>query len=172
MSTQYVGQGEFVASHDPDTILQTMLGSCVSTCLYDPEHRAGGLNHLVLPNTQADSPFATVTQVNDMEQLINAVLKSGALRSGLRAKVFGGASMIAGATDIGMSNARFVLDFLEAEGIAVEAKSVGGTRARRLKFWPTSGRVQQKFVANQSIEEITMPTLPPVAPAGSDLELF
>lgn len=171
MSTVYVGQGEFAASQDSNTILQTMLGSCVSTCLFDPEHGAGGLNHLVLPNTQSNSAFATVTQVNDMERLINAVLKSGALRGNLRAKVFGGARMIAGANDIGMSNARFVLEFLDAEGIPVEAQSVGGTRARRLKFWPTCGRVQQKFVLNQSLDEIALPPPPPPV-MGSDLELF
>lgn len=160
MITTYVGQGEHAVSGDPSAVFQTLLGSCVSTCLHDPVLNIGGLNHMVLSNTAIGADlFTAASQVNDMERLINALLKRGAVRERLTAKVFGGAQMTESSTTIGLKNARFVLNFLSQEGVRCIGQSVGGKRARRLKFWPASGRVLHKYVHDTS-PKTEMPASP------------
>jgi chemotaxis protein CheD len=78
-----------------------------------------------------------------MEVLINEILRSGARRENLEAKAFGGANVIAtsAADGIGDRNARFVVDYLKSEGIRLVATDLGGDRARRIYFFPDSGKV-------------------------------
>jgi chemotaxis protein CheD len=137
----HVIQGEQAVADDETVILTTVLGSCVSACLYDPARRIGGMNHFLLPDApeRHDLRFAS----SAMEALRDALLARGAERSRLRAKLFGGARMLAGLPDIGSRNAASALEFLEGEGIPCSARSLGGTRGRRIRFWPTTGRAQQ-----------------------------
>lgn len=163
-----ITQGQQEASSDPDLVLTTLLGSCVSVCLWDPLAKAGGLNHILLPSQKSASTQADLAGLNAIELLINAVLKEGAMRERLIAKVFGGARMVAGLSDIGDANADFVVRVLEREGIDVAGKSLGGSSARNLMFWPSTGVARLKLVAGD------VPVVPEkvVAPAGNDLELF
>ena len=156
-------------SDDPSMIFATLLGSCVSTCLFDPLAKVGGMNHMVLPNDSSNDPFDLMSQVNAMECLINALLKSGAVRSRLTAKVFGGARMIGSSAGVGAKNAEFVLSFLKDEGIPVEGQDLGGSQARRIRFKPTTGRAQLKLVTDRPVEPIPAPT---DAAPDSGLELF
>ena len=166
---RHVGQGDYAVSNDPNETLSTLLGSCVSTCLFDPVSRVGGLNHIVLPSDSSNDPFDLMNQVNAMECLINALLRKGAIRSRLVAKVFGGARMIGSSANIGNQNAQFVLSFLRDESIPVDAESLGGTQARRVRFEPTTGRAQLKFVADKPVEPVASR---PKTPAADGLELF
>lgn len=166
---KHVGQGEYAVSDDPDLVLATLLGSCVSTCLFDPLSKVGGLNHMVLPNDSSTDPFDIMNQVNAMECLINGLLRIGAVRSRMIAKVFGGARMIGSSAGVGEKNARFVLSFLEDEGIPVEGKNLGGTQARRIRLDPTTGRVQLKFVNDRPVEQIAPPPQPKTS---NGMELF
>lgn len=84
--------------------------------------------------------------INAMELLINALLKRGAQRHRLVAKAFGGASMVNGLSDIGASNGEFTLRYLSREGISCVSHSLGGTLARQLIFWPSTGVVRQKLI--------------------------
>lgn len=165
-------QGEHAVSSKPTDCLTTILGSCVATCLYDPVAKLGGMNHFLLPGGgQADSYDANSYGLNAMEILINGLLKKGAKRNRFEAKIFGGARIIDGLTDIGQKNAEFAAEFLAFEGIACVSKSLGGTMARRIRFWPTDGRVQMKLLAP---ERVTLPSAkPPVKPVSvNELELF
>jgi len=166
---QHVGQGEHGVSDDPSVILATLLGSCVSTCMFDPLAKVGGLNHMVLPNDSSNDPFDMMSQVNAMECLINALLNSGAARSRLVAKVFGGARMIGSSAGVGEKNAQFVLSFLRDESIPLEGQDLGGTQARRIRFEPTTGRVQLKLVTDRPVEPAI--EAPKTTPANG-LELF
>jgi chemotaxis protein CheD len=145
-------QGEFHASREP-VVLSTILGSCVAVCLHDPATGIGGMNHFLLPDG-GDARDATSERygVNAMEQLINALLRLGARRAGLVAKAFGGANMSPRLAPIGDANARFTREFLATEGITCLAESFGGANARRVHFWPQSGKAQQMIVPG-SIEE-------------------
>lgn len=165
----HVIQGEYAVSDDSNSVITTLLGSCVSACLWDESSAVGGLNHIVLPDGGADSAQAAYLGVNAMELLINDLTKIGAQRARLKAKLFGGARMIAGLSDVGARNARFVEEFLERENIPVLSQSLGGTSARKIQFWPTTGRARQLLLGSEAIKE-ELP--PPVVAPSSDIELF
>ena len=130
--------------------MATLLGSCVSTCLWDPERRIGGMNHFMLPgdNGTAASPVPRSARfgVYAMELLINEMLKIGAERRRLVAKVFGGGRVLQGAgpLDVGGSNCEFVLGFLKMEGIPVLAQDLMDSCPRKVHFAPDTGKVLVK----------------------------
>lgn len=161
-----ISQGEFAVSSKENEVLSTVLGSCVATCLWDPQAQIGGMNHILLPQDLSTSPISQMHGVNAMEVLINAMIKSGAVKMRIRAKLFGGAKMVAGLSNIGARNAIFVQEFLQGEGIQCDARNLGGTEARRIKFWAVSGRVSQKIVGVPPVEQVE------IAKPANDVELF
>jgi chemotaxis protein CheD len=166
MSLVYITQGQHAVGREPEMIITTILGSCISICLWDPEARVGGMNHLLLPDARSGGNSLSEGAV-DMDLLINRMMPLGALRPRLRAKIFGGSSMLGGRTDIGQRNAEFGRDYLRSEGIPCDAESLGGDKARRLRFWPANGQAQMKLVK----EEAPAPK-PVPAPVGNDVDLF
>lgn len=145
--TQTVIQGEVVVSGGSDTLLTTLLGSCISVCMYDPIACIGGMNHFLLPaGDGCDNSTALRFGVNAMEKLINGILTSGGKRDRLLCKAFGGAAIVPSLGKIGQENAVFVLGYLANERISCIAQSLGGTQARRIRFWPATGRAQQNLV--------------------------
>ena len=168
----HVIQGDCAVSKDPNTICSTILGSCIAACLWDPTSSIGGMNHFLQPEGDDSQTGSQKYGAYAMECLINGLLRQGAYRDSLQAKVFGGAQMMQGIGDIGARNAAFVQSFLRAEGIPIVAHDVGGTKARRLKFWPTTGAVKLKWLANtDAVREVVAPAPPPPPPTG-DVELF
>lgn len=163
-----VVQGEYKIASDPDVVLTTVLGSCVSVCLFDPEKGVGGMNHFLLPGDANSDTSAMRYGANAMELLVNGLLKLGAERYSLKAKVFGGASLLANGRQIGRANAAFARGFLEDEGIECIAESTGGEQARRIRFWPVDGRVQQFLVQEIPVETVQAPVRKPAA----SVELF
>jgi chemotaxis protein CheD len=143
--------GEYWATAE-DEILVTVLGSCVAVGLFDVEARAGGLNHFMLPGDLGDSGLVRSPNAKygmyAMELLINDLLKLGARKASLQAKVFGGGSMLRGlagaASKIPGSNIAFALEYLAKEGIPVIASDVGGNEARKIFFYARGGKVLLK----------------------------
>ena len=167
MCPQHISQGEYAASGEGGRSITTILGSCVASCVYDEGAKVGGMNHFLLPESNNVSVQAASFGVNAMELLINDLIKLGARRGQLKCKVFGGARMIEGLSDVGQKNAHFILEFLRREGIECAGQSLGGTQARRVEFWPDSGRARQKLLGEAQIFE------PVKAPeVYSDVELF
>ena len=165
MNTLYIAQGQHAVGKDPETMISTILGSCISFCLWDPVAGVGGMNHLLMPARKSDGCSLTAGAL-DLDLLINKMMPFGAERPRLRAKLFGGSSMLKRPTDIGERNIEFGRNYLANEGIFCDAESVGGTKARRLRFWPATGKVQMKLV-----EEA--PELEPIrALSTNDVELF
>ena len=138
-----VVQGEYAVSANPLVMMSTVLGSCVAMCLFDTTTRVGGMNHFLLANASHAGSDDLKYGVNAVELLINKLLKSGALRCNLQAKLFGGARMTEHAGDISAGNATFAKDFLEKEGIPCLSSSLGGLQARRVQFIPTTGAARQ-----------------------------
>lgn len=171
--TIYVLQGEFRISRDPDAVLSTVLGSCVAVCLWDKAEGLGGMNHFLLPfGPKAATSAPERYGVHAMELLINGLLKAGAARGRLQAKLFGGARVSSALSDIGQNNARFARAFLEAEGIPCLAESLGGTSARRVLFRPATGLARQMLVPDTSLEpQVTQPR-PAAPPRAAAIELF
>lgn len=165
--SRHVIQGEHFVSDRPDLVLTTVLGSCVAACLFDPKLRIGGMNHFLLPDSGGTNDIRHASAA--IEQLVNSLLKMGAQRGHLVAKLFGGARMLSGLPDIGTRNGEAAFAFLKSEGIAVKAQSLGGTQARRVRFWPGSGRAQQLLLGAAQDDAIAASLSPPVS--GS-VELF
>jgi chemotaxis protein CheD len=144
-------QGEQHVDDDPATVLTTILGSCIAACIWDPKIGLGGMNHFLLPgDREAATHHAQSLGVHAMELLVNGLLRRGAARNRLQAKLFGGARMIKGLTDIGELNARFAEKFLAQEGIALVGGSLRGEQGRRIQFWPVGGRARQVLLAKET----------------------
>ena len=137
--------GEFFVS-DEDMLIVTTLGSCIAACLWDRERRIGGMNHFMLPEGgDGSGRYGSYA----MELLINQLMKRGASRSTLEAKVFGGGAVIASMTsmNVGERNTQFVLDYLRTERIPVVSKDVLDHCARKVCMLPASGKVLMKRLA-------------------------
>jgi chemotaxis protein CheD len=136
----YLHAGQLIATVSP-TAITTVLGSCVAVCLHDPVTRVGGMNHFLLPmHVERDrSPrFGNVA----VPQLVEEVLRAGASRRTLVAKVFGGASVIAAITHgrrLGEENAALAVRLLEEARIPVLDRDVGGSRGRKVVFLADEG---------------------------------
>jgi chemotaxis protein CheD len=163
-------QGEFHVSGEQNLAITTLLGSCVAACINDPIARVGGMNHFLLPGEDTSSPLVARHGVHLMELLINGLLKIGAARHRLEAKLFGGARTMNVLGDYGAANAKFAQEFLRREGIPISGGSLGGETGRRIQFWPASGRVRQKLVGAADEPRHTGPIATP--PPGGELELF
>lgn len=141
-------QGEYAVSADPKVTMSTVLGSCIAACVYDLEKQVGGMNHFLLPEAQTGDGQNVKYGAYLMELLINDMLKMGAQRHRLRAKLLGGGKMSQFLGDIGEKNIQFARRYLQSEGIPLDWESLGGLRARRIHFYPTTGEVKEKFVHN------------------------
>ncbi len=139
--------GEFHVTGN-DEVITTVLGSCISACVRDTEREIGGINHFLLPHapvtadSHADDGSSARYGLYALECLINAVLRGGGRREALEVKVFGGGRVIESGSDVGKHNIAFVKKFFTDEGIHVSSADVGGTFARRLRYWPKTGRAQ------------------------------
>jgi len=166
-------QGDFSVSDDEGVMLTTVLGSCVATCLYDPVAKIGGMNHFLLPGSRSRTTESQSYGLNAMELLINTMLKQGAKRNRFQAKLFGGGRMMQAFSDIGEQNAAFATEFLMCEGIPCISKSLGGDAARRVRFWPTTGRAQLRVLSDKVSEtKIPIKRQSRAVPVESDVELF
>lgn len=169
-------QGEYKVFADPNVVLTTILGSCVAACLRDPVAGVGGMNHFLLPGTVGPGGGdATRYGVHLMELLINDMLKKGARRDRIEAKVFGGAKTIASFSNVGEQNVAFAMQFLKDEGIPVIGSSTGGQHGRKLEFWPVSGRARQLPLSGAEAKKtVALDTKPikPIKPSSQDIEFF
>ena len=165
MNSVYITQGEQAVGKEGEMVISTILGSCVSICLWDPVAGVGGMNHLLLPDAVSVEGGLSAGAV-DMDILINKMMPLGAVRPRLRGKLYGGSAMLSTKTSIGSRNAAFGREYLKNEGIPIDEENTGGKNARRLKFWPASGKVELRIV-----EEA--PDLAPVKKVPkNDVELF
>ena len=133
--------GEFFV-HDEDVAITTTLGSCVSACLHDPGTGIGGMNHFMLPD-EGDAASGGRFGAFAMELLINEMLKRGARRGALQAKIFGGGQVVKSlaGTLIGEKNVEFVRNFLAQERIPLLGGDVLDTCPRRICLFPRAGQV-------------------------------
>jgi chemotaxis protein CheD len=166
-----------------DMLIVTVLGSCVSACIRDRVTGLGGMNHFMLPDGGSDpnSPISASARYGTyaMEILINDLLKSGARRENLEAKVFGGGAVLKGFTaiNVGERNAAFVLSFLRNEKIRIMAEDLNDIYPRKVYFFPRTGKVLVKklmqthndTLARREIEYASRLKKQPVA---GEIELF
>lgn len=139
--------GEYCVS-STGMLLVTVLGSCVAACIRDRELGLGGMNHFMLPEDSRKETAGASARYGTfaMEILINHLLKLGARRSRLEAKVFGGGAVMASLanSNVGVRNADFVLDFLATEKIPVLASDLLDSYPRKVYYFSDTGRVLVK----------------------------
>jgi chemotaxis protein CheD len=131
-----------------NVLMVTVLGSCVSACIRDREKGIGGMNHFMLADSGETSALSASARYGTyaMEILINHLLKMGARKGRLEAKVFGGGRVMAtlSSSQVGERNARFVKEFLETESIPLAAEDLLDVYPRKVYFFPNTGRVLVK----------------------------
>lgn len=177
--------GEYYVTRN-DEAISTVLGSCISACVRDPERNVGGMNHFMLPEDVSCSPnnwldpavgLATRYGSYAMESLVNDLLKLGATREHLEIKLFGGGRVLLGVTDVGARNIAFIREYIRLEGYRIAAEDMGGTQPRKVVYFPASGRAKMRRlrpVENRIIshhEQLYLASLGKQA-AGGDVELF
>lgn len=153
----------YVTCHDE--MITTVLGSCVSACIRDPDTGVGGMNHFMLPGDTTKKlnewggkdSLATRYGIAAMETLVNDILKQGARKNRLELKLFGGGKVLEmEINNVGERNIQFVRQFLKTEGFLVTAEDLGGSFPRKVQFFPKTGKVmvrrlralQKRAIAN------------------------
>ena len=146
--------GQYHATDD-DTIITTVLGSCVSVCLYDTVSGVGGMNHYMLPGDAAEGGKSGSGSarygIHAMRLLMEHLFQLGAVRGNLEAKVFGAGRVMDGMSDVGRQNADFAVQYLRDEQIRIAAVDVGDTYPRKIYFSPATGQVFVKRIQNRTL---------------------
>jgi len=156
--------GDYFVSNE-DIIMGTVLGSCVSVCLYSENSSYCGMNHFMLPERgvkykdESDIMHtdAAFYGINSMEMLINTLMKVGVNKTMLRAKIFGGGNVLrvrSGERTVGEQNIDFALRFLEMEKIPVVSFSLGGDYARKILFFTKNQEVLQWYLGKNVEDQI------------------
>ncbi|NBW79598.1 MAG: chemoreceptor glutamine deamidase CheD [Betaproteobacteria bacterium] len=148
--------GEYFVSNE-DLVIMTVLGSCIAACMWDGPAKVGGMNHFMLPEGEGMEGFGRYGSYA-MELLINEMLKMGARRETMQAKIFGGAAVMAGFTtmNVGERNTKFVKDYLATERIPVVSQDVMDVQPRKVCFFPVTGKALVKRLAIAHPESIVV----------------
>ena len=173
--------GEYFVYHE-DILIMTTLGSCIAACLWDRQARIGGMNHFMLPEGLGKDSASSGGRYGSfaMELLINEMIKLGATRASMEAKVFGGGQVIPGmhSMNVGERNTAFVLDYLKAERIQVVSKDVLDIYPRKVCFLPASGKAMVKRLTSANNEALlaqeraAVQKVAPAASSGGSVDLF
>lgn len=155
--TIYIG-GYYVSSEP--TVVKTVLGSCISVCLFESEKKIGGMNHFMLPESKGldnlDDYSDTRYGIYAMEVTINEILKLGGKKSNITAKVFGGGNVLSGVTSsilmVADKNIKFAKKFLSNENIPIVREDIGGTTPRKVFFFTNENKVMLKKLETASKE--------------------
>lgn len=148
--------GEYFVSNE-DLVIMTVLGSCIAACIWDNKSRIGGMNHFMLPDGDGMDSSGRYGSYA-MEILINEMIKMGARRETMQAKVFGGGAVMAGFTtmNVGERNTKFVLDYLATERIPVMSQDVLDIHPRKVCFFPVTGKALVKRLAHSHPESLVV----------------
>ncbi len=171
--------GEYFVYHE-DLLIMTTLGSCIAVCLWDRQAKVGGMNHFMLPDSGGNGQDSGRYGSYAMELLINELMKLGASRMTMEAKVFGGGAVISGMNtiNVGERNTTFVMDYLKTERIPVVSKDVLDIYPRKVCFLPFSGKAMVKRLAPSNPEAILQQErlaaqkVAPVSRSGGSIDLF
>jgi len=174
--------GEYYVTTQPDEIVATTLGSCVSACIRDKIMGIGGMNHFMLPlrgEHAGDSWMSSATRYGSyaMEHLINDILKNGGNRANLEVKLTGGGQIMANMSDVGSGNIAFVLEYLQIENLDVIVQDLGDIYPRKVMYYPATGQLRVKklrSIHNETLiqREKTYQSELDVRPDSGGIELF
>ncbi|WP_370682499.1 chemoreceptor glutamine deamidase CheD [Comamonas sp. GB3 AK4-5] len=146
--------GEYFVTSENMAIV-TVLGSCIAACLWDSSLNVGGMNHFMLPDGDAGDVSGRYGSYA-MELLINEMMKLGARRESMQAKIFGGGAVMANFTtmNVGERNTDFVTQYLNTERIPIVSEDVLDIYPRKVVYFPTTGKALVKRLAHAHPEEL------------------
>lgn len=146
--------GEFFVANE-NLVIMTVLGSCIAACIWDSRMRLGGMNHFMLPDGDGADESGRYGSYA-MELLINEMLKLGARRESMQAKIFGGAQVMHTFTtmNVGERNTKFVIDYLQTERIPLVSDDVLDIYPRKVCYFPVSGKAMVKRLAHAHPESL------------------
>jgi chemotaxis protein CheD len=150
-----VGVAQSKVASSP-TALRTILGSCVAICIYDRIKKIGGLVHILLPNSQDVNVNPEKYADTGIQLLVNRLLKDGAKKEFMSAKIAGGASMFKFESNlalgkIGERNIEETKEILKKLGVPVLAEDVGGNNGRVVDFFLEDGRMKIKAAGEEKL---------------------
>lgn len=129
-------------------VLTTVLGSCVSACVRDTELGCGGMNHFMLPSLPGGGGLdpSSLGRYGEpaMEGLIEGILQLGGQKDRLEVKVFGGGNIVAGMSDVGEQNIKFIQRYLGDLGLNATAQDLGLAHPRKIIYFVDTGKVMVK----------------------------
>ena len=152
MGTLVVGMADLKVAKAPDKLTTLGLGSCVGITLYDKARKIGGMAHCMLPSYKGFEGQNKAKFVDSaVIELINHLVRTGASRGALIAKIAGGAHMFGYSQNndllkIGERNAAAGLAILKQLAIPVHANDTGGTRGRTIELDIDSGALKIRVV--------------------------
>ncbi|ADY54978.1 CheD [Syntrophobotulus glycolicus DSM 8271] len=149
--TIVVGMADYKVGRSPDKIMTAGLGSCIGICLYDSMSKIGGMAHIMLPESKNMKGSPAKYADTCMVLLLEELMKQGALKNRLKAKIAGGAQMFSFAgkdpiMKIGERNAQAVQRLLTEMHIPLLASDVGGTFGRTINFDIQTGNLHIKTI--------------------------
>jgi chemotaxis protein CheD len=124
----------------PDVLCALGLGSCVGVVLYDPQSSVSGMLHVLLPSSKGvgSDQHSTKYANPGLLKLQEEVIRAGAQKSRLRAKLAGGAAVLVSTSSsgiaIGKQNCEECLSMLTRMQIPIDGKDLGGTSGRSVYF--------------------------------------
>lgn len=153
--------GQYYVTKNSEAIA-TILGSCISVCIRDPDLGLGGMNHFLLPGGNAASVHDEIIErkpcarygIHAMDMLVKDLVYHGAERRNLEVKVTGGGKLISASSDIGDHNIAFVREYLAINNLSIHAEDVGDSFPRKVLYFPDTGRLLIKKLRDTSLDHI------------------
>ena len=137
----------------PNT-LRTILGSCVGICIYDPDVKLGGLSHIMLPSSKKPANNIKKYAETAIPYMIDEMIKMGADRRRMIAKIAGGSTMFRHTEntlmgDIGKNNIVSTREILARLKIKIVSEDVGGDYGRTIDFYLETGELKIKTIGKE-----------------------
>ncbi len=140
--------GQFVITNTP-TLISTVLGSCVSVCLWDKVTKVGAMNHYLLPGTEEDELGNSNRGITSIPLLVKSMTNRKIQLKNVEAKVFGGCNSLYIDNDlfkVGERNTEIAMQILDELNIRVVAQHVGGCYGRKIVFNTDTGKVRMRLL--------------------------
>ncbi len=151
--------GDYFSTFEENELISTVLGSCIAITLFDASAQIGGMNHFMLVSSSSDMDAEEKSGrfgEYAVELLLNDMIKKGAQKKRISAKVFGGSNifnMPDSGSKVGAQNIFFAFDYLEREKIPVQASDVGGNYPRKIYFDPKTSKVWLKHIKKNTAKD-------------------
>lgn len=146
--------GQFVITSVP-TLVSTVLGSCVSVCLWDKTQHIGAMNHYLLPGKSDDEPGDANRGQSAIQLLIRSMINRNVNLDDLEAKIFGGCNSLYREKDhfkVGQRNVEMAIEILKKYNIRICAQHVGGAYGRKIVFNTSTGKVRMRLLVKTAAE--------------------